>query len=190
MTNNIFPIFPKNQLTSEKREIIDSVGGKLFSNGEISIDFKSIKFVLPDDDPLVKMKLTHLGYSSVVYFKETQLNAILSLEIKYFSPAYISYLISRKLSYLGFSFVSLLGVGEVNSVRDVIKVRLSKEELSMDFLVDIEGLEVDLECLTSKRNNLSLELKFPTSYRAFYTELSAEELRDLSVDDIVFIYPK
>ena len=179
---------PRYQIGIDMYQIINRLAGQCFNNQSIVIEMGTIyRSSQPQD--LISLSLRHLGIEAELYVSLGEGRRLLGLDLKHLEYDYIAYVIAQALSQYGIEFNSCLGVDE-QELPLLMNCRLIMGELNVAALLQMDSLVIDFDYLQASLTTLPKNLSLTTFSTLFRTSLSVDEIRDLSVNDLVLVYQK
>ncbi|AVI67763.1 hypothetical protein CKQ84_18995 [Shewanella sp. WE21] len=179
---------PRYEIDTVKCQMINQLAGKCFNNKSIVIEMGAVYRVGQPQDYIL-LSLMHLGIEAELYVSLGEGERLLGLELKYLEHDYISYVIVQELSQYGIGFKSFLGVNE-QALPLLMACQLIIGEMNIAVLLGIDTLVIEKDYLQESLISLPKDLPLKVSSTLFETKLSVNEIRSLSVDELVLVYPK
>lgn len=179
---------PRHQMGADMCQIINLLAGKRFNNQSIVIEMGAVYRGSQPQDFLL-LGLRHLGIEAELYVPLAEAGRLLCLDLKHLEHDYIAYVITQGLSQYGIEFNSCLGADE-QELPLLMTCQLIMGEISIAALLQMEPLVIDPDYLQSSFVSLPQHLHLTTFCTLFETSLTVDEIRDLSVNELVLVYPK
>jgi hypothetical protein len=181
-------LIPRYEIDSARCKVINLLAGQRFNNQSITIEMGSIYRARQPQD-FILLNLKHLGIETDLYVSLGEAARLLGLELKHLEPDYISYIIAQALSQYGIEFKSCLGVEELE-LPLLMTCQLIIGQMNIAALLPIDTLVIEFDYLQMSFNSLPKDLSLTTISTLFETSLSIDEIRTLSIDELVLVYPK
>jgi len=179
---------PHHQMSIDMCQIINRLAGRCFNNQSIVVEMGAVYRPSQPQD-FILLSLRHLGIEAQLYVPLGEVERLLGLDIKHLAHDYITYVIAQVLRRYGIEFNSFLGFDEQGPPQSMT-CQLILGEINVAALLQLDSLIIESEFLQARITSLPKNLSLTTFSTLFVTSLSVDEIRDLSVDDLVLVYEK
>lgn len=169
-------------------QAINRLAGQCFSNQSIAIEMGAVYRTGQQQD-FILLSLKHLGIEAELYVSLGEAGRLLGLELKHLEPDYVSYVIAQALSQYGVEFKSCLEIDEQTQPL-LLTCQLIMGEMNIAALLKMDTLVIEPDYLQANFISLPKKLPLTTFSTIFETKLSIDEIRSLSIDELVLVYPK
>ncbi len=189
MNRQSITFIPKYEISKEMKQVINKLAGKCFNNKTLSINMDSVQYNTNSQQDYILLSLSHLGINAEVYVHMAEADRLLGLNVKHLAHDYLSYVVTQALSQYGITLQNHLGVNTPEQ-HLLIACQIHMGDLVVSAFLDLDTLDIHHEHLQARLSALPPTLLLSSAIIAFDTMLSVDEIRDLSADELVLVYPK
>lgn len=169
-------------------QAINRLAGQYFNNKAIAIEMGAVCRT-GQQQAFILLSLKHFGIEAELYVSLGEAGRLLGLELKHIEPDYLSYIIAKVLIQYGVEFKSCIEINEQTQPL-LLTCQLIMGELKIAALLKIDTLVIEPDYLQVNFISLPKKLSLNTCSTIFETKLSVDEIRSLSIDELVLVYPK
>ncbi|MPY23343.1 hypothetical protein FM037_21985 [Shewanella psychropiezotolerans] len=180
---------PRYEISEEMKLIINGLAGQYFNNQVISIEMGAVQYRSSRQQDFIQLSLSHLGVEAEVYVPLAEAERLLGLKIKHLDHDYLSYVITQALGQYGVELKQHLDMNKQDQPL-LIACQILMGGISVAAFLKMETLEIDFDSLQARSTLLPQTLALTSTITPFETMLSLDEIRGLSADELVLVFPK
>ncbi|WP_045496148.1 hypothetical protein [Vibrio hyugaensis] len=189
MNTQIATIEATVALSRASVESINRVAGQVFDNGAIEIEFHGVYADVRPAKNSVMFQLSHQGIEVQGIITTETVQRLLAVEVQHLEPEYVSYLLAQQAAKYGISSIRY-EENPVSTPQPLMNASFRLGETTVKGALSVPTLFIEDTFLRPKKQVLSDQLKLLVSWAPFETALHAEEITELTAQDLVLVFPK